>query len=173
MKKLYASLLSFVLLIQFSSCKKEVVTIFDFSQYTTTDSNCLYTGAVDNSDWTNDAVWTTKENSLMNFSDNIVLTDSLAGYIEVAAPCSNPSEGQFSMGINTERQCKMKVVCVNTEMETLYFAARELTGGPVVTEYNFRSLTSFHKGMNYRMYYAFYTAKDSVYYKGHGDFRIE
>ena len=109
----------------------------------------------------------------MNFSDNILLTDSIAGYIEVAAPCSNPSEGQFAISINTERQCKMKVAFVNTEMETLNFTSIKLTGGPTVTGYDFRSLTSFHKGMNYRMYYAFYTAKDSVYYKGHGDFRIE
>lgn len=174
MKSFYAPLLFLATLFQFASCKKDPVVIIDFSKYTATDSNCLITGAVDNTDWTDDITWAAQENALLAFSDNIVLVDSIEGYIDISPLCPNPGDGLFTMDILTERECKMKIACVNTEMETLYFIAKKLTGGPpVTTEFDLRALTSFHKNMNYRMYYAFYTADDSVYYKGHGDFRIE
>lgn len=156
-----------------SSCKKEIVEPIDFSKYTATDNNCVPLGVIDSTDWTYDAEWNATENSLMNFSDNITGTDSIAGYVEVSPACPNPSEGIFIVGVNTERACKMKIVCVNTEMEPLFFTTKQLTGGPIVTAYDLRPLSAFHKNMNYRMYYAFYNAADSVYYKGHGDFRIE
>ncbi|MES2620950.1 MAG: hypothetical protein V4615_08860 [Bacteroidota bacterium] len=173
MKILYTSLLSFILLVQFVSCKKETVEVIDFSKHTATDINCATMGTVDSTDWTYDEEWSTIENSLMNFSDNILVMDSMTGYVEVSPACPNPSEGLFVVGINTERGCKMKLVCVNTEMEPLFFTSKQFTGGPIMTAYDFRLLSAFHKNMNYRMYYAFYNAQDSVYYKGHGDFRID
>ena len=172
MKTLYS--FSFLLLIFFfSSCKKTTITPIDFSKITVADSSCIYIGDVDTTDWTYDATWTAQEISFMNFADTISITDSATGYIQLSAPCPNPNGGVFILGMNTERQCKMKLVCVNTAMHILYYTSRKFTGGPIVTAYDFSSLTAFHKNANYRFYYGFYNSKDSLYYKGHGDFRIE
>jgi hypothetical protein len=173
MRKFYSSFITSIVFLQFLACKKETIIPIDFSNYTVTDSSCTIVVTTDPSDWSYDTTWTSKESSLMNFADNILIVDSLPGNIELSPACPNPSDGLFIIGINTERECKMKLACVNTEMETLYFLAKRFSGGPIVTGYDLRSLTAFHKDMNYRMYYAFYNSKDSLYYKGHGDFRIE
>ena len=160
--------------IQFIACKKDISTAVDFSKITVVDDNCIYLGEVDTTDWTRDVVWTTQETALMNFKDtSVVVTDSLTDFIQVSAACSNPNTGLFIVGINTGKQCKMKLVAVDTDMHVLYYATRKFTGGPIVTAYDFRSLTAFHANANYRLYYAFYNSKDSLYYKGHGDVRIE
>lgn len=156
-----------------SSCKKETSTPLDFSQITVTDSSCIYISEVDVTDWAFEAGWTTQENDLLNFARTVSVTDSIAGYVQLSAACPNPSAGKFIVGINTERACVMKVAIVDTDMHVLYFANRVFTGGPILTAYDLTSLSAFHANENYRMYYAFYTSKDSLYYKGHGDFRIE
>lgn len=155
------------------SCKKDTVTTLDFSQITVTDSYCLYIDAVDISDWAQDANWTTQESSLLNFLRTISVTDSVAGFVQLSGACPNPSAGKFALGINTEHACVMKLAVVNTEMHVIYYTCKAFTGGPILTAYDFTSLTAFRKNQNYRMYYGFYTAGDSLYYKGHGDFRIE
>jgi hypothetical protein len=175
MKGLYALLLSFLLLTGSSSCKKAALNTIDFTEITFTDSiYCGIIGEPDTSDWATDtAAWSAKENALLNFSDDLVIIDSVAGTINISAACPNPNDGHFRIIINTERECKMKIACVNTEMETLYFAANKLTAGANTAEFDFGALTAFHKNMYYRMYYAFYNSKDSLYYKGHGDFLIQ
>ena len=172
MKKLscFAFLLTVLL---FSGCKKDNLSPIDFSKITVTDTSCIYISEVDTTDWTYDDNWTEQETNFLNFADTIIVTDSVAGFVQVSAVCPNPNEGLFIMGINTQRQCKMKLVCVNNEMQVLYYLTRKFTGGSVTTSYDFRSLTAFHKNENYRLYYGFYNSKDSLYYKGHGDFRIE
>ena len=157
----------------FQSCKKEVVTPLDFSKITVTDSSCIYISLVDTTDWTADINWTAQETGLLNFKRTVAVGDSIAGFIQVSAACPNPSAGRFALGINTERACVMKLAIVNTEMQVLYFTNHAFTGGPIITAYDLTSLTAFDKDENHRMYYAFYTSKDSLYYKGHGDFRIE
>lgn len=163
----------FLIAVFFSACKKESTTPLDFSKITVADIYCVYISDVDSSDWSHDDVWTAQETALLNFTDTISVTDCTTGYVQISAPCPNPSEGLFILGINTERQCKMKLVCVNTEMQVLHYTARKFTGGPIATAYDFRSNTAFHKNENYRFYYGFYSAADSLYYKGHGDFRLE
>jgi hypothetical protein len=173
MKSFYASLLPFIVLLLSSSCKKDNITPIDFTKYTRTDSSCAIIGEADITDWTADSIWTTSEIALMKFSDGVVLADSLIGFINVSPPCPNPSDGLFIMRVNTERECKMKVACVNIEMETLYYTSSKFPGGLITTGYDFRQLTAFHKDSYYRLYYAFYNAADSLFYKGHGDIKIE
>ncbi len=156
-----------------SACKKENSVQLDFSKITVTDLACIYISNVDTSDWTLDNTWTNQETNLMNFSRTVSTTDTVAGYVQVSAACPNPSAGSLAVGVNTERACVMKAVFVNNDMQILHYSNQLLTGGPIITYHNFTSLSSFKKDANYRMYYAFYTAKDSLYYKGHGDFRIE
>lgn len=173
MKKLYSLLFIFCLCFQLISCKKDISTAPDFSKITVVDDNCIYVGDVDTTDWTNDVAWTAQETLFMNFADTIVVTDTLTDFVQVSAACSNPNHGLFIVGLSTGKQCKMKLVAVNTDMHVLYYTARKFTGGPIVTAYDFRALTAFHTNANYRLYYAFYNSNDSVYYKGHGDIRIE
>ncbi len=175
MKNFYAFACFAFILIHSSSCKKEIssTSTFDYSNFTVTDSSCLYVANVDSTDWTYDASWTTAETALLNFNDTISTLDSTAGYVQVSASCSNPSAGLFIMGTDVEKACSMKIAVVNNKLEVIHYRTAKLTGGPMMHFFDFQYTGSFHKNENYRMYYGFYTSKDSLYYKGHGDFRIE
>ncbi|HWB62921.1 MAG TPA: hypothetical protein VG603_05365 [Chitinophagales bacterium] len=160
-------------LLFFSSCKKDVVEVLDFSKYTSTDNDCSITGPIDSTAWKNDVLNRTRDTARLIFSDDLFVTDSMAGTITLNPPCPNPSDGLFIWNINTTRQCKLKVVCINLSNEVIYYNAYRLVGGKMTVGFNFKGNSAFKAGNNYRLYFAFYTATDSLYYSGHGDFRIE
>ncbi|MBP6730877.1 MAG: hypothetical protein KA149_02395 [Chitinophagales bacterium] len=173
MKAFYYLLLLALLSTGFSSCKKDKSVFSDFELITEMDASCDTIGAIDPFDWTYDKTWSVQEEGFLKFRDSIPSGDSVAGWVEVSPACPNPNNGQVFVGINTQRNCKMRMVCINNEQQIVYYTARKFTGGQILTGYDFRGLTAFHANENYRFYYGFYTASDSLYYKGHGDFRIE
>ncbi len=162
-----------VLVLVFNGCKKDSTTPLDFSSYTTTDIHCVTFGEPDSTDWTFDYYWTAQESALLKFNDTLTVLDTLTGWIEVSAPCPNPGNGIFILGVNSEYACKMKLACVNTQMQILYYSTQKFSGGVTWIPLDFTTSTSFHTNENYRLYYSFSNAQDSVYYKGHGDIRIE
>jgi hypothetical protein len=155
------------------SCKKDASFYYDFTQYTSTDATGNLIGQTDSTDWGYDNTWTSAESKLLSFKDTLVINDTATGYIHLSSAFPNPSGGTFFIGVDTERECKMKAVFVNEQFQILHYLSRKFTGGPILTVHDFSGYTSFHKGKNYRMYYGFYNSKDSLYYKGHGDLRIE
>ena len=174
MKKNVPLLLIAVLAIYLGGCKKSTVTgPPDFSKITVTDSVGLYTGTVDSTDWTYDETWTPEELAFMNFTDTFALADTVAGFVQVSALYPNPNHGIFSLLTTVEKECKMKVAIVSTSMHLISYNTFKFLGGPVATGFNCTVSTAFHPNENYRIYYGFYNAKGTLFYKGHGDFRIE
>jgi hypothetical protein len=174
MKKIGFAFLSFVsLLAPFQSCKKVTPVVVDFSKYTITNNECQVTQVQDTTQWINDVLTQQQDTTLLTFLDNISIADSVPGKITISAPCANPSNGFFIWNVNPTRQCKLKVVCANTDGDILYYNSYGLNGGPITLGYDFRALTVFHKNTNYRMYFGFYNGRDSLYFSGHGDIRIQ
>ena len=173
MKKIYVLLLLSIITVYWGSCKKTTVAVVDFSKYTVTGNECQITSE-DSTDWTNDLIWTRQDSSLVAFSDTFSFSDTSAGKISISPACPNPSNGLFICTVTPQRQCKMKLVCVNTSYDILYYNTYLLNSEPITLGFDFRNVTAFHKNTNYRMYYAFYSSlRDSMYYRGHGDFRIQ
>lgn len=166
-------LLITVTFISFYSCKKESHAGYNFTQISATDANGNSNGSTDSTDWGYDANWSSAEIKLLSFKDTLKTTDTATGYIQLSPLFPNPGNGVFLMGVDVEKACKMKAVFVNEKFQILHYLSRPFTGGFILTAYDFTSLTSFHKGNYYRMYYGFYNATDSLYYKGHGDIRLE
>ncbi len=162
-----------LLALAINGCKKDNTTPLDFSKLTTTDIHCVTFGDPDSTDWTFDSYWTAQESALLKFNDTLSVSDTLTGWIEVSAPCPNPGNGIFILGVNSEYACKMKLVCVNTEMQILYYSSEIFHGGVSWIPLDLTTNTAFRKSEYYRLYYSFSNAQDSVYYKGHGDIRIE
>ena len=174
MKKLIPLFFLPVIVLYYSSCKKDtVVAPPDFSKITETDSSCLYNGNIDSTDWGNDANWSAQELSLLGFKDTFPILDSTFGFVQVSAACNNPNNGVFIVGTDVQKECTMKVAVVNKQMQILHYNTYKLTGGPIIHGFNFAGNTAFHPNEYYRLYYGFYNFKDSLFYKGHGDFRIE
>jgi len=174
MKKFILFLLGAMLLLHLLSCKKEVITGISFEQITTVDSLCEMTGTIDPTDWSYDSTWTTVEQTLLTFIDpNIILTDSLPGRVTVYPACANPNNGVFHVDVFTQRECEMRVAFVNNDFQILQYQSLHLYGGLITNHYDFRYLTAFHPNAYYRMYYAFFDARDSMYYQGHGDLFLQ
>ena len=174
MKKIsFATFAISVLLTLLASCKKETTQVLDFSSYVATDNECHVTGATDTTEWANTILTRKQDTSRLTFADNIVITDTVAGTITISPPCPNPSNGFFIWNIHPERQCKLRLVCINAANDIIYYNAYGLSGGPMTIGFDFRNTSTFHPGTNYRMYYGFYNAKDSLYFAGHGDIRIQ
>ena len=152
------------------SCKQEPVSQVSFTHITETDANGNLNGAVDSTDWTNDTVWNSTELALLTFADaGDTITDTLPGAVTVAPAYPNPSNGAFSLRITNAQQCVMKMAIVNTNYEILFYDNRIMWGGPFILHYDVSGFTAFRKPGYYRLYYGFFNAFDSLYYKGHGD----
>lgn len=171
MKALQAFLLLFI--VSIASCKKEKAVVYDFSKYTATDINGNIIGTADTTDWTYDATWAAAELKLLTFKDTIKVSDTTCGYVQLSPAMPNPTAGLFIIGTDTEKECKMKAVFVNEQLNILLYLSKKFTGGPIVTAYDLTVHSAFRKGNFYRMYYGFFNGKDSLFYKGHGDIRIE
>lgn len=172
MKQFYLFLFAALLLTTFNACKKTPVTVIDFSKQTITDDECRVT-STDTSDWINTAEWTRLDSSVILFRDTFNFNDTVVGKIHIAPICPNPSKGLFVWNVSPAEQCRLKVVCVNTKYDLLYLNSYLLQPEPVSLIFDFRGQTAFHPNNDYRFYYAFTNSKDSIYFKGHGDFRIE
>ena len=173
MKKIGFAILSFALLIALlPSCKKYTVYIVDYTSYTPTDKECRVTGTVDTTQWVNRVLNRQEDTAFLIFSGNITTADSAAGTVSLSPPCPNPSNGFFVWNVNPQRQCKLKVVCISTAQDIVYYNAYALNGGPITLGFDFRSISTFRNDSNYRMYFGFYTSRDSLYYSGHGDIKI-
>jgi len=155
-----------------NSCKKTTTQIVDFSSYTMTNDECEIIGAADTTQWNNNVLNRQTDTLQLVFADNVNITDSATGTISMSPPCPDSSNGFFIWNVNPSRQCKLKLVVVNTAYDILYYNAYALNGGPMTIGFDFRSMTAFRSGTNYRMFYGFYNSYDSCYYSGHGDIRM-
>lgn len=156
-----------------ASCKKDVQQVVDYSAYVATNNECRVTGTPDSTQWTNSVLTRATDTANLTFADNIVIVDSATGPIIINPPCPNPSNGFFIWNINPTRQCKLRMVCINTAQDIIYYNAFGLSGGPITLGFDFRTISTFKSGNSYRMYYGFYNANDSLYVSGHGDIRIQ
>jgi hypothetical protein len=168
---IFCSLVVVIAIIQ--SCKKEKPTVVDFSSYTMTSDECRIIGTADTTQWTNNVLNRQTDTLQLIFGDNLVITDSVTGPISISPPCPDSSDGFFIWNVNPSRQCKLKLVFVNTAFDVLYYNTYALIGGPMTIGFDFRSQTAFKPGTNYRMFYGFYNSNDSCYFSGHGDIRIK
>lgn len=161
----------FVLLI--NACKEESITPLSFSEFTRTTDSCSIIGTPDLTDFTNDLQWTVQEENVMSFKNLLPGADSMAGILQVLPICKNPNPGTFNLRIFSEKTCKLKLAFVNYDMDILHYATLLQDSGEVTYPFDFSALSAFRRNENYRIYYSMSTAMDSVYYRGHGDFRIE
>lgn len=174
MKLKLISVAAICAIVVIGACKKDAVFAPDFSNITHTDSSGHINGTVDSSDWSYDAGWNGTELNFLAFKDATTAgNDSLVGSIIVSPPISNPNAGLFILGLNPERQVQMKYAFVNSDLRVLHFGTQKLNGGVTFLTYDLTTNTAVRKGEYYRMYYGFYNSKDSLYYKGHGDIKIE
>ena len=166
-----APLLFVAMLSTMNACQKETVKVLDFSTITYTDSLCNLVGDTATENWTYDNSWVTAEFNLLAFKPISAVVDTTLSKITVLPACPNPNNGQFTLRIKSTKRCKLNWVMVNRGLEILAYSQQKINSGQFTIPFDFSANTAFDTASNYRMYYGFYNAKDSLYYKGHGNIR--
>jgi hypothetical protein len=173
MKNTGIAIVSFALaLMVLQSCHKETVTPVSFSTIDSTDNECRVTGTVDTTQWCNSVLNRASDTLFLTFAANVGITDSVCGRVTMAPSCPNPSNGFFIWNVSCTRQCLLKVVCVSTAFDVLYFNSYVINAEPITLGFDLRAQTAFRNDSSYRMYFGFYNSNDSLYYSGHGDIKI-
>jgi len=152
------------------ACKKETIRVLDFDSITYTNALCEVIGEPAPGNWAKDSDWVQAEINLLAFNTIPGIADTALSKITVFPACPNPNAGQFDVFVKSTKKCKLKWVMVNRQLEILQYGQQLMDSGQFTISYDFRGITSFVGG-NYRLYYGFYNAKDSLFYKGHGNIR--
>jgi hypothetical protein len=162
----------FILFAGFAACKKITPQPTNFTQITTTDGECRITGTPDTTQWNNDVLGYKLDTALLTFGTSVTTADSVTGKTTVSPICPNPGNGFFVWHVDVERECKLKLVCINESYQILYYNVYRLNGGPVEIGFDFRDNTAFKNDSSYRIFYGFYNSFDSLFYAGHGNFTV-
>jgi hypothetical protein len=133
-------------------------------------------GAADPTDWTSDGSWSKTERALFHFDPAVDLNGSQQGGLRGLGFFPNPvssvsRHGIFILG-STPTDLKAKLVIVDQKYKVLLEQETSLAKGSN-TQYAFNlSADKFPANKLYRLYYVYYTAAGTLYYKGHGDIKI-
>lgn len=152
-------------------CKKNNDSpVIDVSQITSTDAlgNIL---SQDNTDWTKDNNWTDKEQALFQAPTSAQLVNTETGTVTIFPAYPNPVINQQFLTIKTSTITLLQIVIVDNmlSIKKRYFV---LTSGSTLSFAYLFDAAIFTNNTNYRLYYGFYSLSDGLFYKGHGDIRI-
>lgn len=172
MRKILVCLFLFALV--FSHCGKEKISTreIDVSRYTQTDNIGMVVGTVDETDWTKDSVWTAAESQLFESPPATALAGTTTGSVSVFPAFPNPVSQTFGFAFKAKQEALIQLVVTDNRLVVKdRFSFRADTGSRVVmirlTNDRYKSKT------NYRLYYGFSSATDVLFFKGHGDLRLQ
>ena len=152
-------------------CKKEHKAAIDVFGITETDLLGNSTGNVDNTDWIKDNVWTDDEMKLFETPTSSQLAGTETATISAGLAYPNPAGPVFTLYFNASATTLLEIVITDKFLTVKFrhFVSMNMGGN------TFKILLDpgvFENNTNYRVYYAFYSAADGQFYKGHGDIKI-
>ena len=131
-----------------------------------TDQNAV-AGPQDPTDWTLDRNWIATEQSLFA-SLGLDLNGLPQGAASNISAYPNPATTAATFRYDTPDAVSCQVVVVGNTYQSYYMRNFPTPARNLVLPLD---LTAFPKGQRYRVYYVLYTG-NSLYYKGHGDIKI-
>jgi glucose/arabinose dehydrogenase len=146
----------------------------DVSEITRTDiSGNLLTTTPDITDWTLDDTWTVEELELMETPATAQLLNAEMANITIHPGYPNPLANSFAFAFTASTPSFLQVVVTDDQLNVKLRHTRMANAGNNTLLFDASNTTDFVSKQHYRLYYAFYSAADGLYYKGHGDLRIE
>ncbi len=166
---------SFFLLIFFclvAGCDKTTPFTIDVSQITFTDSLGNSSGTADNTDWTQDAEWNETEKSFFR-TDPVDLSGTEVASITLLPAYPNPtSVKQITIRFTASAITYLRLALVDRQLNKLSFYSFITVAGLNAFIIPFDE-TKFSANNNYRLYYSFDAPGTLMYFKGHGDVRVQ
>jgi hypothetical protein len=147
------------------------VAKIDVSAITMTDPYGNPMWLKDSTDWREDENWTEEEISLFDTPDTMHTRNAKTGTVTVYPAYPNPLHREFGLSIRTSTATVMQLVFADSLLAVKNRYVLPVDSGS--KSFRFRLDTSlFAAGTNYRLYYGFYSRTDPLYYKGHGDLKL-
>lgn len=148
------------------------VAKIDLSGITTTDYAGNILSPVDPTDWTNDSAWTAAETAIFQLPDTTQLANTERASLSFSPAYPNPLQVQFALHIEADKRTLLQLVICDSMLTVKDRYFMPLKSGS--NDFAFRlEPVNYNAGTNYRLYYGFYGAAESLYYKGHGDLKIK
>jgi len=170
MKAIYFTALILTVLL-LANCKKNSSPTIDVSRITSTDVVGNTTSTIDETDWTFDGNWTNEETLLFQTPTATQLANTASGTITMSPGYPNPLTELQSVFIRSTTKAVMEIVVTDNMLNVKKRNFSDILPGSI----NILSLydqSIFENNRNYRVYYAFYSLTDGIFYKGHGDIKI-
>ena len=128
------------------------------------------TGPQDPTDWTQDGNWNSTEENLfagLGLDFNTTPQGTASSLSAYPNPATTATTFQYAL----PKAVSCRVVAVDQTYTVMYSNS---VGGsvPVASQSLTLDLQAFPKGQRYRLYYVFYNGS-IVYYKGHGDIKVD
>jgi hypothetical protein len=172
--------LSFVLvaIIAAYSCGKsnnnpeDITNQIDTQSYTSTNLTGNSLGLIDPSDWTRDNIWLPQETVLFQTPTSVQLANtSDSGTVLISPAYPNPLNNIFNWVYKSIKASLLQIVITDNQLNIKKrIFIKTLAGNNTISIQMPES--EFEQNKNYRLYYAFYTSNNGLYYKGHGDLAV-
>lgn len=168
--KLTFSSICFLLL--FAACDKTTPFTIDVSNITTTDSNGVITGNIDNTDWGTDPAWSETEKAFFR-TDPVDISSASVASINLQPAYANPTTKKgVTLQFTSSTVTFLRIAIVDANLNKLAYYTFLTTSG--LNAY-FIPLAppAFSTNKNYRIYYSFDAPGNAMYFKGHGDVTVK
>lgn len=144
----------------------------DVSRYTMVDENGVVMGDVDPTDWTYDPNWDAATLAIFAPPPAALLAGTDTATIRLFPVLPNPGNGDFLFAYSASRSTLLQLVVTDDRLQVQLRSFVPLANANTI--YNTRiGLPATVGTGNYRLHYAFYNAAGTIYYKGHGDIRVQ
>jgi hypothetical protein len=178
MENKYLSFVLVAILVVYSCGKsnnnpEDITNQIDTQSYTSTSVTGTSLGLIDPTDWTRDNIWLPQETILFQAPTSTQLANtSDSGTVLIFPAYPNPLNNIFNWGYRTTKTSLLQIVITDNQLniKKRLFINNTLVGNNTISIQMPES--EFEQNKNYRLYYAFYTSNNGLYYKGHGDLAV-
>lgn len=155
-----------------TNCKKEVINIEGFVLTDNLGNRIAIIGSAGNDwkilDWSQ---LSSKEQSFLNFSDNVDLNNTMATSLNEPVAFPNPCSDNAQIYFYAADSVKVKLAVVNSKGKVLITHAMKIKGYKNIA-LNYSDNNLFPGGMTLRYYYSYSASSQQNFKAGYGDVKI-
>ena len=176
MKRLFLFSLSCILLV-FVACKKskDKKVEINIEGFALKDAMGNSMGVVGNADddWQirNWSEFSITEQSFLNFSDNVDLTNTLVSTVYNPLAFPNPFNYVSSIQFRSDDSVKLKIAVVDSNGKIAKTLALKIKGS-MAFNFDFSDMIQYPSGKSFRYYYSFSAAVQPNFKAGYGDVKV-
>ena len=158
-----------------TNCKKDNKGVINIEGFVMTDILGVRIGIIGSAgndwkilDWSQ---LSSKEQSFLNFSDNVDLNNTMVSSLNEPVAYPNPFSNSSAINFHSTDSAKVKLAVVNSSGHVLKTFAIKIKGNKSIA-FDFSDNNLYPGGMSLRYYYSYSAASQQYFKAGYGDVKI-